>query len=74
MISEEMLSKMIGSSVALYPKEVADMLVRNKVFASAPSYSNKQLVEGVFIGLNQNLNFTKEYSFWLEQVATTLTF
>ena len=74
MINEEMLSKMIGSSVALYPKEVADMLVRNKVFTSAPSYSINQLVNGVLMGLNTSPIFAKEYGSWLEQVITTLIF
>lgn len=73
-IDEQMLSKIIGSSVGMYPNEVADILVRNKVLAPAPQYTLDQLVKGVFIGLNQNPNFTQEYTTWLEQIITTLTF
>jgi hypothetical protein len=73
-IDEQMLSKIIGASVGMYPNDVADMLVRNNVLATAPEYTLNQLVEGVFVGLNQNPNFTQEYSSWLEQIVTTLTF
>ena len=73
-IDEQMLSNIIGSSVGMYPNDVAGMLVRNKVLAPAPNYTLNQLTEGVFIGLNQNPSFTQEYSSWLEQIVTTLTF
>jgi len=73
-IDEQMLSKIIGSSVGMYPSEVAEMLVRNNVFAPSPEYTLDQLVEGVFIGLNQNPSFAQEYASWMEQIVTTLTF
>jgi hypothetical protein len=73
MIDEETLAKIIGNSVGAYPKDIENMLVSNNVLAPAPQYSIDQLVEGVLIGLNQNPNFTKEYSSWLEQIITTLT-
>ena len=73
-IDEQMLSNIIGSSVGMYPNEVADMLVRNNVLAPAPDYTLDQLVEGVFLGLNQNPSFAQEYASWLEQIVTTLTF
>ena len=73
-IDEQMLSNIIGSSVGMYPNEVADMLVRNNVLAPAPNYTLDQLVEGVFLGLNQNPSFAQEYASWLEQIVTTLTF
>jgi hypothetical protein len=73
-IDEQMLSNIIGSSVGIYPNDVANMLVKNNVLAPAPEYTLDQLVEGVFVGLNQNPNFAQEYSSWLEQIVTTLTF
>ena len=73
-IDEQMLSNIIGSSVGMYPNEVADMLVRNNVLAPAPDYTLDQLVQGVFVGLNQNPSFAQEYASWLEQIVTTLTF
>jgi hypothetical protein len=73
-IDEQMLSNMIGSSVGKYPKEVEKMLVSNNVLMPAPQYTLDQLVEGVFVGLNKNPNFVKEYTSWLEQIVTTLTF
>jgi hypothetical protein len=73
-IDEQMLSKIIGSSVGMYPKDVEKMLVMNNVLAPAPEYTLDQLVQGVFVGLNQNPIFTQEYTSWLEQVVTTLTF
>lgn len=74
MIDEETLAKIIGNSVGTYPKDIENMLVSNNVLAPAPQYTIDQLVDGVLIGLNQNPNFTKEYSSWLEQIITTLTF
>ena len=71
-IDEKMLSSIIGSSVGTYPNDVAEILVRNRVIASAPAYTTDQLVDGVFLGLNQNPNFTQEYGSWLEQIITTL--
>lgn len=73
-IDEQMLSNIIGSSVGMYPNDVAKMLVDNNVLAPAPEYTLDQLVEGVFVGLNQNPTFTQEYSSWIEQIVTTLTF
>ena len=73
-IDEQMLSKIIGASVGMYPNDVADMLVRNGVFAPAPAYTLNQLVNGVLVGLNQNPSFSQEYGSWLEQIVTTLTF
>ena len=73
-IDEQMLSNIIGSSVGMYPNDVAEMLVRNNVLAPAPDYTLDQLVEGVFLGLNQNPSFAQEYASWLEQIVTTLTF
>lgn len=73
-IDEQMLSKIIGSSVGAYPKEVAEFLVKYEVLAPAPEYTLDQLVDGVFIGLNQNPAFTQEYASWVEQIITTLTF
>jgi hypothetical protein len=73
MIDEETIAKIIGNSVGTYPKDIENMLVSNNVLAPAPQYTIDQLVEGVLIGLNQNPNFTKEYSSWLEQIITTLT-
>lgn len=74
MIDEEMLSKIIGSSVGMYPNEVADILVKNKVVAPAPEYTIDQLVQSVLVGLNQSPSFSQEYASWLEQIVTTLTF
>ena len=73
-IDEQMLSNIIGSSVGMYPNDVEKMLVMNNVLAPAPQYTLDQLVEGVFVGLNQNPTFTQEYASWLEQIVTTLTF
>lgn len=74
MIDEQLLSSIIGSSVGMYPNEIAEMLVRNNVLAPAPEYTIDQLVDGVFIGLNQNPTFAQEYASYLEQIITTLTF
>jgi|688.fasta_scaffold1229417_2 hypothetical protein len=73
-IDEQMLSNIIGSSVGMYPNEIADMLVRNNVLAPAPNYTLDQLVEGVFVGLNQNPDFLQEYTSYIEQIITTLNF
>lgn len=73
MLDEEKLSKIIGSSVGTYPSDVAEMLLRNNVLSPAPNYTLDQLVEGVFVGLNQNPSFAQEYVSWTEQIITTLT-
>ncbi len=73
-IDAQMLSNIIGSSVGMYPNDVAEMLVRNKVLLPAPEYTLDQLVKGVLLGLNQNPDFFQEYTSWMEQIVTTLTF
>ena len=73
-IDEKMLSKIIGSSVGTYPNDVSKILLNNKVIAPSPAYTTDQLVDGVFLGLNQNPKFAQEYGSWLEQIVTTLTF
>jgi len=74
MIDEETIAKIIGNSVGMYPKDIENMLVSNKVLAPAPQYTIDQLVDGVLIGLNESPSFSEEYSSWLEQVISTLTF
>lgn len=74
MIDEETLAIIIGNSVGMYPKDIENMLVTNNVLAPAPQYTLDQLVKGVFIGLNNNPSFAQEYTSWLEQIVTTLTF
>jgi hypothetical protein len=73
-IDEKIIANIIGSSVGTYPKDVAEMLVRNNVIATAPQYTTDQLVDGVLLGLNQNPTFAEEYSSWTEQIITTLIF
>lgn len=72
-MDEENLALLIGRSVGMYPNDVAEMLVKNKVFAPSPNYTIDQLVDGVFLGLNKNPNFAQEYASWLQQIITTLT-
>lgn len=74
LIDETMLSKIIGSSVGMYPSEVEEMLTRYGIVTHAPEYTLDQLVVGVFEGLNKNPTFAKEYGSYLEQILTTLTF
>ena len=74
MIDEETIAKINGNSVGMYPKDIENMLVSNKVLAPAPQYTIDQLVDGVLIGLNESPSFSEEYSSWLEQVISTLTF
>ena len=76
-----MLIKAIGASVGLYPNDIADMLVRNKVIAPAPNYTTNQLVEGVVDGLNKNADFqnaiylatlygiNKLFNVWIDNTA-----
>jgi len=73
-IDAQMLSKIIGTSVGMYPNDIAEMLLRYNVLAPAPEYTLDQLVQGVFVGLNQNPDFLQEYTSYLEQIGTTLTF
>jgi hypothetical protein len=50
------------------------MLVRNNVLAPTPEFTTDQLVNGVFVGLNENPTFAQEFASWMEQIVTTLTF
>jgi len=72
MLTDEILSRIIGASVAMYPTEIRDMLVRNGVYAPAPFYTINQLIDGVFIGLGKNPQFSAEYGSYIDQVITTL--
>lgn len=72
MIDENLLAKIIGSSVGTYPEEVLDMLIKNGIVLPSPDYTVDQLVTSVLQGLNKNEVFLNEYGMWLETIITTL--
>lgn len=72
-IDEQLLSKIIGSSVGKYPNDVANMLIKYNIFAPEKKYTIDEIVDGVFVGLNENPAFAQEYASWIEQIITTLT-
>jgi len=74
MIDENLLAKIIGSSVGTYPEEVLDMLIKNGIVLPSPDYTVDQLVTSVLQGLNKNEVFLNEYGMWLETIITTLNF
>lgn len=59
-------TKIVGVTVAVFPKEVAEMLNRNGVTIDAQNYDNQKLVDATIDGLVSSPSFLKEFSDFLE--------
>jgi hypothetical protein len=59
-------TKIVGFTVAFFPKEVALMLNKNGVTIDAENYNSQQLVDATIDGLVSSPSFLKEFSNFVE--------
>ena len=59
-------TKIVGITVAFFPKEVAFMLNKNGVTIDAENYNSEKLVNATIDGLISSQSFLKEFSDFVE--------
>ncbi len=59
-------TKIVGFTVAFFPKEVALMLNKNGVTIDAENYNSQQLVDATIDGLVSSPSFLKDFSNFVE--------
>jgi hypothetical protein len=62
----ESTTKIVGVTVAFFPKQVANMLNKNGVTIDAENYNSEQLVSSTIDGLVTSPSFLKEFSDFVE--------
>jgi hypothetical protein len=62
MNEEEALATIVGRTVALFPMEVSDLLVKNGVVVNSNNLDTSALVDGVFAGLFGSEGFRNDFS------------
>jgi hypothetical protein len=60
-MNEQKLISLVAYSVGLFPKEIADMLNNNGVLINANPSNSKELVKGVFQGINSSESFRRSF-------------
>lgn len=61
------IGKIVGITVAFFPKEVANMLDKNGVTIDAQNYDSDELVSATIDGLVSSPSFAKEFSDFVER-------
>lgn len=62
MNEKEALSTIVGRTVALFPMEVSDLLVKNGVVIDSNNLNTSNLIDGVFAGLFGSEGFRNDFS------------
>jgi hypothetical protein len=62
MNEQEALATIVGRTVALFPKEVGDLLVKNGVVVNSENLDTSALVDGVFAGLFGSEAFKADFT------------
>lgn len=62
----EALSIIVGRTVALFPKNVASMLVKNGVRVDAENYNSEELISATFDGLKTSQGFFNDFVNFVE--------
>jgi hypothetical protein len=60
-------TKIVGVTVAFFPKEVAMLLNKNGVTIDAQNYTSEQLVSATIDGLVDSASFLKDFSDLIER-------
>ncbi len=60
-------TKIVGVTVAFFPKEVAMLLNKNGVTIDAENYNSQQLVDATIDGLVDSPSFLKDFSDLIER-------
>jgi hypothetical protein len=62
MNEKEALATIVGRTVALFPMEVSDLLVKNGVVIDSNNLNTSDLIDGVFAGLFGSEGFRNDFS------------
>jgi hypothetical protein len=62
MNEKEALATIVGRTVALFPMEVSDLLVKNGVVIDSNNLNTSNLIDGVFAGLFGSEGFRNDFS------------
>jgi hypothetical protein len=63
----EATAKIVGATVAFFPKEVAMLLNKNEVTTNAQTLDTKALIDATFYGFKSSPSFLKEFSDFVER-------
>ena len=63
----ETTAKIVGATVAYFPKQVAMLLDKNGVTTDAQSYNSKELIDATFYGFKSSPSFLKDFSDFVER-------
>jgi hypothetical protein len=66
MNEQEMLATIVGRTVALFPTQVGDLLVKNGVVVNSDNLYTSALIDGVFAGLFGSEAFKKDFTALVE--------
>jgi hypothetical protein len=66
MSEQEILATIVGRTVALFPMQVGDLLVKNGVVVNSDNLDTSALVDGVFAGLFGSESFKKDFAMLVE--------
>ena len=62
MTEQEILATIVGRTVALFPAQVGDLLVKNGVVVNSDNLDTSALVDGVFAGLFGSEAFKADFT------------
>jgi hypothetical protein len=62
MNEQQVLATIVGRTVALFPMELGDLLVKNGVIINSDNLDTSALVDGVFAGLSGSEAFKNDFT------------
>jgi hypothetical protein len=62
MNEQQVLATIVGRTVALFPMELSDLLVKNGVIINSDNLDTSALVDGVFAGLSGSEAFKNDFT------------
>jgi len=62
MNEQQVLATIVGRTVALFPMELGDLLVKNGVIINSENLDTSALVDGVFAGLSGSEAFKNDFT------------
>jgi hypothetical protein len=62
MNEQQVLATIVGRTVALFPMELGDLLVKNGVIINSDNLDTSALVDGVFAGLSGSEGFKNDFT------------
>jgi hypothetical protein len=62
MNEQQVLATIVGRTVALFPMELGELLVKNGVIINSDNLDTSALVDGVFAGLSGSETFKNDFT------------